>query len=146
MLFVRFMGKIPTGQCPNTPCMEKIKMNCSCGNLTSTVICSSNSGMNNALLADHIRDLNNGNSSTINFKDLAISKKTDRLDCNEDCAKIDRNRRLALALQLENPDVSAKLSAPKYSEFLKEITRKDPNFATMVHEKLTELVSSTLKP
>lgn len=128
------------GQCPNTPCMEKIKMNCSCGNLTSTVICSSNSGMNNALLADHIRDLNNGNSSTINFKDLAISKKTDRLDCNEDCAKIDRNRRLALALQLENPDVSAKLSAPKYSEFLKEITRKDPNFATMVHEKLTELV------
>ena len=98
--------------------------------------------MNNALLADHIRDLNNGNSSTINFKDLAISKKTDRLDCNEDCAKIDRNRRLALALQLENPDVSAKLSAPKYSEFLKEITRKDPNFATMVHEKLTELVST----
>ena len=58
-------------------------MNCSCGNLTSTVICSSNSGMNNALLADHIRDLNNGNSSTINFKDLAISKKTDRLDCNK---------------------------------------------------------------
>merc|ERR550532_1658007 len=97
--------------------------------------------MNNALLADHIRDLNNGNSSTINFKDLAISKKTDRLDCNEDCAKIDRNRRLALALQLENPDVSAKLSAPKYSEFLKEITRKDPNFATMVHDKLTELVN-----
>ena len=102
--------------------------------------------MNNALLADHIRDLNNGNSSTINFKDLAaMSKKTDRLDCNEDCAKIDRNRRLALALQLENPDVSAKLSAPKYSEFLKEITRKDATFATMVHEKLTELVSIYLQ-
>ena len=121
-------------------------MNCSCGNLTSTVICSSTSGMNNALLADHIRDLNNGNTSTINFKDLAaMSKKTDRLDCNEDCAKIDRNRRLALALQLENPDVSAKLSAPKYSEFLKEITRKDATFATMVHEKLTELVSIYLQ-
>ena len=118
-------------------------MNCSCGNLTSTVICSSTSGMNNALLADHIRDLNNGNSSTINFKDLA-SKKTDRLDCNEECAKIERNRRVALALQIENPDVSAKLSAPKYSEFLKEITRKDPTFATMVHEKLSELVSTKL--
>ena len=97
--------------------------------------------MHTGLLASAIRDLNmnNGNgSSTINFKDLG--KKTDKLDCNEECAKFERNRRLALALQIENPDISTKLAAPKYSEFLKEMTKKDPNFASMVHDKLTELV------
>ena len=77
-------------------------MNCKCGNLTSLVICSNMSGMHTGLLASAIRDLNmnNGNGSlTINFKDLG--KKTDKLDCNEECAKFERNRRLALALQID---------------------------------------------
>jgi transcriptional repressor NF-X1 len=129
------------GPCPNTSCMEKVKMNCSCGNLSSVVICSNNSGLHTALLADHIRDLNNGNSSSttsISLKDLG--KRIDKLECNEECAKLERNRRVALALQIENPDLTTKLAAPKYSEFLKEVTRKDLSFATMVHEKLTELV------
>ena len=68
------------------------------------------------------------------------NRNKSKLDCNEECAKIERNRRVALALQIENPDTSAKLSAPKYSDFLKDMARKDPNFANLVHDRLTELV------
>lgn len=97
-------------------------------------MCSSGiSGMHSGLLAAQIRDLNNGNSTSI----LINNKK---LDCNEDCAQLERNRRLALALQIENPDMSSKLGVPKYSEFLKDMAKKDPTFATMVHDKLTDLV------
>jgi len=35
--------------------------------------------------------------------------------------------------------LSAKLTAPKYSDFLKEVAKKDPIFSQNVHDKLTEL-------
>ena len=70
-----------------------------------------------------------------------VGKKPGKVDCNEECAKLERNRRVALALQIENPDMSAKLVGPKYSEFLKELAKKDPSFCGMVHDKLTELVN-----
>ena len=115
------------GPCPMTTCSEKIKLNCACGHLTALVLCSSaNAGMHSSLLAAQISDLNNGNSSSsISLKDL--NRKSNKLECNAECAKIERNNRLALALQIENPDLSAKLSAPKYSDFLKEVAKKDGN-------------------
>jgi len=124
---------------PNIPCPEKIKLSCNCGLLTSLVLCSSTTvgSLHSGLLAAQIRDLNNGNTTSISFNNRTNKSK---LDCNEECAKIERNRRIALALQIENPDVGAKLAAPKYSDFLRDIAKKDPYFATMVHDKLTELV------
>jgi transcriptional repressor NF-X1 len=47
---------------------------------------------------------------------------------------------VALALQIENPELSSKLAAPKYSEFLKDMARKDSSFAAIVHDKLYDLV------
>lgn len=128
--------------CPSSnPCMEKVKLNCECGNLTSLLICSTNStgSMHSGLLAAQIRDLNLGNSSSISLN--INGKRSGKVDCNEECAKLERNRRVALALQIENPDMSAKLVGPKYSEFLKELAKKDPSFCGMVHDKLTELVN-----
>lgn len=110
-------------------------MVCDCGNLTSLTICSNNTGLHSSLLAAQIRDLNNGNSTNI-----VMNGKKNKIECNEECAKLERNRRVALALQIENPDVSTKLAAPKYSDFLKDMVKKDPSFATMVHEKLSDLV------
>ena len=63
-----------------------------------------------------------------------------QLECNEECSQLERNRRLALALQIENPDQAQKLSAPKYSEFMTEFAKKDLAFASKIHNKLSELV------
>lgn len=61
------------------------------------------------------------------------------LDCNDECRLIERNRRLAIGLQIRNPDLSAKLT-PRYSDFMKQWAKKDPKFCQMVHDKLSELV------
>ena len=65
-----------------------------------------------------------------------------RLPCNEECQTEQRNRRLALALQIENPEAREKLgsSSTLYSEFMKEEARKDPNLAKTVHSALEDLV------
>lgn len=52
---------------------------------------------------------------------------------------LERNRRLAIGLQIRNPDLSQKLT-PKYSDFMKQWAKKDPHFCQRVHDKLAELV------
>lgn len=61
------------------------------------------------------------------------------MECNDECRLVERNRRLAIGLQIRNPDLSAKLM-PKYSDYMKQWVKKDPRFCQMVHDKLSELV------
>lgn len=51
----------------------------------------------------------------------------------------ERNRRLAIGLQIRNPDLPSKLQ-PKYSEFIRGWAKKDPQLVGHIHDKLTELV------
>jgi len=82
-----------------------------------------------------MQDVQSGNS--VNLAELA--KRDRKLECNEDCMKIDRNSRLAAALQINNPELSSKV-IPRFSEFMKDWVRRDATFCTMVHSKLTDLV------
>ena len=63
-----------------------------------------------------------------------------KLECNESCSQIERNRRLALALQIENPELTTKLGPPKYSDSLKDMARKEPSFVKNIHKQLEDLV------
>lgn len=68
--------------------------------------------------------------------------RASRLDCDEECAVLERNRRLASALQIQNADVSNRVGPPSYSEFLKDEARKNPSFMLSVHQSLTQLVQT----
>lgn len=91
--------------------------------------------MKTSLLASHLADVQAGNS--VNLVELA--KKDQKLECSEDCHQMERNKRVSLALQIRNPDLSSKVQ-PKYSEFMKDWAKKDPALCSMIHTKLTELV------
>ena len=81
-----------------------------------------------------------------------VGKRPGKVDCNEECAKLERNRRVALALQIENPDMSAKLVGPKYSEFLKELAKiqklrsTEPNLYTQLCHPSTSTMSVRSMP
>eukprot|EP00095_Tigriopus_kingsejongensis_P004653 maker-scaffold29_size597861-snap-gene-4.38 protein:Tk04653 transcript:maker-scaffold29_size597861-snap-gene-4.38-mRNA-1 annotation:"protein shuttle craft" len=130
------------GACPSTSCKEKIKVTCQCGHLKATKTCSDQTSefkrMQMSVLMSQL-----GNSQTSSSADLASlmgKTKGKTLECNEDCDRLERNKRLALALQIENPEQENKLNAPRYSEFMKDMAKKDPGLAQMVYEKLVELV------
>lgn len=95
-----------------------------------------------SILASKMADMQLGHS--INLEEVfgQGAKKQNQLktlECNDECKIIERNRRLALGLQIANPDLSGKLM-PRYSDFMKQWAKKDPHFCQMVHDKLTELV------
>ena len=137
------------GQCPSTPCNQQIKAKCLCGNRSATVICSENEKEHQRIrtsqLASKMADIASGNS--VDLKDIfSPATRTEEgilktnLECNENCSRIERNRRLALALQIENPELTTKAAPPKYSEILKEMAKKDPHFVRKVHKHLEDLV------
>ena len=80
-------------------------------------------------------DVQAGNS--VNLVELA--RKDKKLECTEECHQMERNKRVALALQIRNPELSSKV-LPKYSDFMKDWAKKDPALCNMIHTKLTELV------
>jgi len=55
---------------------------------------------------------------------------------------MERNQRLALALEIKNPDLSSKLGNPTYSQFLKDYARQNPSFVASVEKALSELVTA----
>ncbi|CAL7952470.1 unnamed protein product [Xylocopa violacea] len=134
------------GKCPDTPCKEMVKVTCQCGHRTMSRVCAENSKeyqrIASSILASKMADMQLGHS--INLEEVfgLGAKKQNQLktlECNDECKLIERNRRLALGLQIVNPDLGGKLM-PRYSDFMKQWAKKDPHFCQMVHEKLTELV------
>ncbi|XP_046396084.1 protein shuttle craft-like [Ischnura elegans] len=134
------------GPCPDSPCREMVKVTCECGHRSTTRACSENATeyqqMAVAMLASKMVDMQMGHS--VDLRDLAGSASSRKeslktLECNDECKLIERNRRLALCLQIRNPDLTGKI-IPRYSESMKQWGKKDPAFVQMVHDRLTELV------
>ena len=55
---------------------------------------------------------------------------------------MERNQRLALALEIKNPDLSNKLGNQTYSQFLKDYARQNPTFVANVEKALSDLVTA----
>nr|CAD7400623.1 unnamed protein product [Timema poppensis] len=134
------------GPCLDSPCKEMVKVTCECGHRFTTRACFDNvkeyQRMATSLLASKMADMQLGHS--VDIGDLLSNPTTRKmslktLECNDECKLIERNRRMAIGLQIRNPDLSAKLT-PRYSEFMRQWAKKDPNLCNMVQEKLTELV------
>lgn len=135
-----------TNMCPETSCREMVKVTCACGNLTASHYCYEHSNdyrrIISATLAAKMSELqldNSVNISDINEKVNAQTINLRTLECTDECKLIMRNRRLALALQIQNPDLSAKLT-PRYSDFMKAWAKKDANLCRHIHDKLTDIV------
>lgn len=131
-------------ECPDTPCRETVEVLCQCGLRKQTRTCHDFSSefrkISSSQLASSMQQMQNGGQ--IELSDVLGPIKTTNnktLECNEECRMQERNRRLAIGLQIRNPDLPSKLQ-PKYSEFIRGWAKKDPKLVTMVHDELTKLV------
>ncbi|XP_035208182.1 transcriptional repressor NF-X1-like [Stegodyphus dumicola] len=131
------------GLCPETPCKAQVTLNCPCGRRSETSTCYDSAKsyrlISGTVLASKMQEIKDG--QCVNLNDVLGKKsKNGRLQCNEECAVIERNKRLAVALQIQNPDLSCSPGPPNYSEFLKDEAKKNPAFVSGVYDKITELV------
>ncbi|CAH1789962.1 unnamed protein product [Owenia fusiformis] len=143
--------------CPQSICKAPVTLICRCGHRTEKAICGLGASeldetndfqrISTSNLADKLQDLQSGQSVDIsnlvtNSTRVGHIKKPMQLECNENCAKIERNKRIALALEIKNPDLEGKLGNPLYPQPLKDFVRKNPVTAANVEKALSELVKT----
>ncbi|XP_017262302.1 transcriptional repressor NF-X1 [Kryptolebias marmoratus] len=131
--------------CPRTTCTAKVALQCSCGRKKESVACaeaaSSYQRYAAIAMASKLSDMQLGDSMDIGPLLTKKELKQTRLECDQDCATLERNRRLAEALQIDsNSDPFNVRSASAYSDSLKEDARKDLKFVSDVEEEIKNLV------
>ncbi|XP_034830503.1 protein shuttle craft-like [Maniola hyperantus] len=133
------------GTCPSgVACRRPVTATCPCGRRKAERACVDNA-RDYAKLMSTLAASKMQEGGTLDLSDVQRpGSMLKTLECDEECYVEARSRRLALALQLRNPDVSAKL-APRYSEHLRQTAAREPSFAQQVHERLTELVQLAKK-
>ncbi|XP_017784292.1 PREDICTED: protein shuttle craft [Nicrophorus vespilloides] len=130
--------------CPSVPCKQNVTVTCQCGLRTATRSClevaSEYQKIATSQMASKMAEIQRGQS--VDISDIVNKQKKGAhklLDCNDECRLVERNRRMAIGLQIRNPDLSSKLT-PRYTDFMKGWAKKDSRFCQHIHDKLTELV------
>ncbi|XP_042366487.1 transcriptional repressor NF-X1 [Plectropomus leopardus] len=131
--------------CPRTTCTAKVALQCDCGRRKETVVCTeaatSYQRYAAIAMASKLSDMQLGDSMDIGPLLTKKELKQTRLECDEECATLERNRRLAEALQIDpSSDPFNVRSTSVYSDSLKEDARKDLKFVSEVEEEIRNLV------
>ncbi|XP_051796440.1 transcriptional repressor NF-X1 [Acanthochromis polyacanthus] len=131
--------------CPRTTCTAKVALQCDCGRRKETVVCAeaANSYQRYAAIAmaSKLSDMQLGDSMDMGLLLTKKELKQTSLQCDQECATLERNRRLAEALQIDSSsDPFNVRSTSVYSDSLKEDARKDLKFVTEVEEEIKNLV------
>ncbi|NWY40221.1 NFX1 protein, partial [Sylvia atricapilla] len=98
-------------------------------------------------IATKLTDLQLGDSVEISRLITKKEMKQARLQCDEECLALQRNRRLAEALEIDdNSDpFNIRSSGPKYSDLLKEDARRDIKFVSDIEKEMRLLVEAVNK-
>ncbi|XP_063423020.1 transcriptional repressor NF-X1-like [Mytilus trossulus] len=131
--------------CPQTPCKAEVLLICKCGNKEAKVPCLSGAAHDTAeyqklTVQSLAGSLHSG--QPVDISQLGKKKLKRQLECDAECAVMERNRRMALALEIRNPDIAAKLGNPTYTDFLKDYAKQNPHFVSSIEKALSELVKS----
>ncbi|RUS75090.1 hypothetical protein EGW08_017144 [Elysia chlorotica] len=133
-----------TEECPDTACKTEITISCPCGNRSAKVQCQAGGDLQSNIAQFQrlsVQSMMESGGQSIDMSQFTQMKKLNRrLECDTNCAIIERNKRLALALEIKNPDMSAKLGTPTFSEFLVDFAKKNPKFVSTVEKSFSDLV------
>uniref|UniRef100_A0A2D4LF16 Transcriptional repressor NF-X1 n=2 Tax=Micrurus spixii TaxID=129469 RepID=A0A2D4LF16_9SAUR len=141
----------PSLPCPTTPCRSKVELQCECGRKKEAMICSEAASTYQRIaaisIASKLTDPQLGDSVEISRLITKKEMKQTRLQCDEECLALERNRRFAEALHIDdNSDpFNVRVTAPKYSDVLKEDGRKDLKFVSEVEKEMKALIEAVNK-
>ncbi|XP_060086083.1 transcriptional repressor NF-X1-like [Ylistrum balloti] len=135
--------------CPPVPCKAEIIIKCPCGRKSARQFCMAG-GLTPELeeyqkIAVQTLASTVGSGQTVDISNLTSAAKKvakRQLECDGECAIMERNRRMALVLEIKNPDLSAKLGNPSYNDFLKEYARNNPQNVASIDKAFSNLVQN----
>lgn len=129
--------------CPDTPCKIAVQVHCPCKRLTGKMTCYEVNKSSHKVSMTMLARMGIINENETLSVDELIKKteeyKFARLECDEKCGQIERNRNLANALNIQEPDLNPEL-VPKYPESLKQAYLHYPDFVKETYDTLVNLI------
>lgn len=135
--------------CPATPCKAQVNITCRCGRKSASAFClagtvnSAYQSFNAEMLTSQLHNLQTGHSIDIS-RITNADKRPKFLDCDEECSRLERNKRLAEALGIENPDGN-QFQHTAFSPQLKQEAKSQYSFIQMLETVLDRLVMNAKK-
>lgn len=133
--------------CPSVPCRVMLTVYCFCRRLSDKRSCDEINHQNHRLPMTLLARLRIANDSEVDVNTLIKEgevHKFVRLECDAKCLQIERNRSLADALSISNPEVNPEPGI-KYSESLKQAYMHYPDFVRETYTTLSQLVKGLEK-
>ncbi|CAJ0964841.1 unnamed protein product [Ranitomeya imitator] len=140
----------PSQPCPPSMCSAMVDLQCDCGRRKESVVCATASSAYQRIaaisMATKLTEMQLGDSVDIGKLVTKKEIKQTRLQCDEECLALERNRRLAEALNItENSDPFNTRSGFKFSDSLKDDARKDLKFVSDIEKEVKALVEAVNK-
>ncbi|XP_017485677.1 PREDICTED: protein shuttle craft-like [Rhagoletis zephyria] len=128
-----------SSSCPESRCKEVVKVFCKCKLKSQELQCHEvNDPKKFQASVDSMVTRYSFDAITLNeIKQMVQYNTIHQLDCDEKCAKEKRNRELAEALGIEG---HSDFPVVKYSDFLKNEARSNPQLILSIHDKLVMLL------
>lgn len=140
-------GKIP---CPPSDCRKILQIQCECGNKSERVECHKvmKDVDNRNMMVMLNRTRANEDTIMIDLSKKPVTKPVDslnlkKLDCDDSCSIFKRNKALAEALDIDQPDLKpSSLFGEDPLRLLKEATIQDYKFVAATYNSLVRFVRS----
>lgn len=131
-------------ECPESRCKEVVKVFCKCKLKSQNLQCYEvNDPKKFQASVDSMVTRYSFDAITLNeIRQMVKYNNIHQLDCDETCAKEKRNKEFAEALGIEG---SSNFQMIKYSDFLKNEARSNPQLVLSIHDKLVMLLQNFKK-
>ncbi|RDD42576.1 Transcriptional repressor NF-X1 [Trichoplax sp. H2] len=133
--------------CPDLPCKHEITIKCDCGRRQAVILCSDRNNPkyrrhNASKLYMKLHSQQIGDNS-VDITDIITSdnRENRRLECDTECARLERNRALAKALDIQESQVFRE----EYSKTLLEEGQHNLNLVLSIEKSLALIVNRALE-
>uniref|UniRef100_A0A914WH11 R3H domain-containing protein n=1 Tax=Plectus sambesii TaxID=2011161 RepID=A0A914WH11_9BILA len=131
--------------CPQSSCASQVQVSCGCGRKSAKMCCSEVDKTNAKAQAARAIDAKASNGSVVILERQDSADRYKCLPCDSECSRAQRNRKLAMALELDRDDDNAcpTPGEPTYTDFLRTQAKTNPPLVLDVENALIQLVQST---
>lgn len=136
----------PSAPCPDVRCEFPVTITCSCGRLTASVPCDAG-GSSSSFTSDTVFEASVVQKLPVSLQPVESTGKKiplgqRKLMCDDECANLERKRRLADAFDITSPNLDSLHFGENScaSELLGDLYRRDPKWVLSVEERFKFLV------
>jgi len=124
--------------CPSSICGVEVVVKCICGRSEKKVTCKAREKLKKKFLTNKFNE-----DQIHEIKIVSLETGCNILPCDEKCRQVERNRKMAKALNINDENNGEAISQRVYSEYLRQYFKKDSKFVKNIENEISKIIDET---